>query len=839
MDNFVSKNIKRKKISYLVLFTLIGLLLFLISVLIFKKLNTELNNKIINEHNQKIALNIEKNIFEKLESGVKALSLQKEVKDVIKKSNQPNNTSLMIALNTAKKIFNASIIYVMQSDGTVVGSTFFKSRGKLSSLLEENYKFRPYFYQAMRGKDTIFSAIGVTTKKRGIYFSSPVYDKNDIIPIGVVVIKMGFDNVDRMIKYYENPILLVSPDGIIFSSNKKEMLYKHIYPMSEKTVELIKSYKILANKKLLALESYLTTDYVKIKNKTYIVNKHRFPKNLWEVISLNTPDNKFSNKTIFKELFAFILIVLFGLLSIIYLLIINIIYKKNYQHKLEQSQNNYKTLYELAPDGICISSPEKVLSCNETFLNIFKYSMQELTTMHIKNLFFNPEKDRTFIVSEIKRKKIIKNYNVKFVDAYGVTINTLTSFALIEYQGEPCIEAFVKDISTLEKKDEQLKQSQKMHMIGSLASELVANFNNVLNGVTSTISILKYKLNNNEEIEIKELKKYINTIDFSGKRARDLVNQLLSLSKKKNPKNKVLELNQLLDRVVKSSRDNYEQFAVTFEKYGADAFIYAEESLVEQVFQNLSLNAYHATTIMKPQKNDLSGKLKIEINNFFADDYFCSNHPEANNQEYWEISFTDNGIGMNTNTASKIFEPFFTLKEKNKGIGLGLPISHSIIKQYGGFIDVASTPKEWSKFTVYLPTHQPNQIKDYHQHIYKGSGNILIIDDEKLMRDLACDILKECGYKTFSTKNGSSGLSFYEKKQKIIDIVILNMLMPDYTGKEVFIKLKELKPDIKVIITSGFKQDNRATELLEMGALGFIQKPYSIEILSKIIKENI
>jgi CheY-like chemotaxis protein len=207
--------------------------------------------------------------------------------------------------------------------------------------------------------------------------------------------------------------------------------------------------------------------------------------------------------------------------------------------------------------------------------------------------------------------------------------------------------------------------------------------------------------------------------------------------------------------------------------------------------------------------------------------------------KYVLLIVKDTGIGMDKKTIEHIFEPFFTTKAMGKGTGLGLASVYGIIKAHGGYIDVKSKKKHGTTFFIYLPAtkRKIKKIAKTSDSFIKDTGTVLLIDDEEIIHDVCKDMLKTIGYKVFSSKDGKKALEIYKKNQKNIDIVLLDMIMPNMSGSEVYDRLKQINPDIKVLLSSGYSIDSEATEILNRGCNGFIQKPFNTNELSGKIRE--
>jgi CheY-like chemotaxis protein len=207
------------------------------------------------------------------------------------------------------------------------------------------------------------------------------------------------------------------------------------------------------------------------------------------------------------------------------------------------------------------------------------------------------------------------------------------------------------------------------------------------------------------------------------------------------------------------------------------------------------------------------------------------------------LRVSDTGNGMDQKTIARIFDPFFTTKEKFHGTGLGLSMVFSIVHQYGGFIEVFSQPGIGSNFMVYFPVIEFDstleKVVKLEEEIPTGTGLILVIDDEEIIRQTAESMLIECGYNVILAADGEEGCEIFREKKSEIKMVILDMSMPKISGKDTYLKLKEIYPPVKVLLTSGFRQDERVQEVINFGVTGFIQKPFSLTELAKKIKEII
>jgi PAS domain S-box-containing protein len=400
------------------------------------------------------------------------------------------------------------------------------------------------------------------------------------------------------------------------------------------------------------------------------------------------------------------------------------------------------------------------------------------------------------------------------------------------------------DVTEMEQKDRQLIQAQKMEIVGNLAGGLAHDFNNVLGGIVGTTSLLQFLLEDEEEIDLENIKGRVETIERGAERAADLVKQLLTLSRKNEPLFAPADLNQALKHVIKICENTFDKsIKLDISYYEGRAVIWADATQVEQVMLNLCINAAHSMTIMRKSDEPQGGTISISITSVYPDDLFRFKHPEATEGSYWVLEVSDSGVGIDSGTITKIFDPFFTTKSEQKGTGLGLAMAYHIIQQHKGFLEVHSELGQGTTFKIFLP--QIERIEDYseelkqQEQLTRGSGLILVVDDEKNLRETSREILTSCGYDVILAENGVHGVEVFSKKYRDIDMVLLDMVMPNMSGKDAYIEMKKIYPNVKVLLTSGFKQDERVKKVLELGVNGFIQKPYSIFDLSRKISEII
>jgi signal transduction histidine kinase len=402
-------------------------------------------------------------------------------------------------------------------------------------------------------------------------------------------------------------------------------------------------------------------------------------------------------------------------------------------------------------------------------------------------------------------------------------------------------------IKSIKKTDDQLRQAQKMETVGTLAGGLAHDFNNMLGGIVGTLSLIENKLERDGIIDKEPLEEYVSIMRECSLRATNMVQQLLSLSRKQEMNLTQIDLKDIIKNVMKICESSFDKSIQLNPIYTATpSIIKADATQIEQALLNFCINAEHSMTLMRSKGETWGGILTISIDRLSTDDYFCQIHPEARFGTYYVLSVKDTGVGMDMTTVAKIFNPFFTTKKTGEGSGLGLSMVYNIIKQHDGFIDVYSEPEVGSNMKIYLPALSIDQIEEMRKLSRKklppGEGLILVVDDERAMRKTAEEILTTNGYRVILAKNGLEGLKIFKDHCQDIDAVLLDMAMPEMSGKESFLEMKAIDPEINVVLTSGFRHDDRVDDLMAMGVKVFVQKPYTfdslIEVFYKLFKNQ-
>jgi PAS domain S-box-containing protein len=393
----------------------------------------------------------------------------------------------------------------------------------------------------------------------------------------------------------------------------------------------------------------------------------------------------------------------------------------------------------------------------------------------------------------------------------------------------------IDDISKMERAEIQLRQAQKLETIGTMAGGLAHDFNNILGAIFGTLALIEHRTKNKKSISHEVLKDDLNIIKEALSRASNIIQQLMSLSKKQTVNKEIIDLNSEINQVVTICKTTFDKLVDIEVKYSKEpAWIEGSLSQISQMILNLLINAKDAI--------HENGKIEITVEKIISNFDLKKRYECCEGKEFWLLKVSDNGKGIPEENKELIFDPFFTTKSKAKGTGLGLTMVFNIVKQHNGFIDFDSEIDKGTTFRIYIPAKEighdyVEKVTHKNGTIVSGTGLILIVDDEEYVRYTAKEILKECGYDVLLAADGDEGIKVFKENQKNIQGVVLDMSMPEKSGKETYIELKKMDSNVKVLLTSGLKTDPRITETMSLGVKYFLQKPYTLFELSTAVSE--
>jgi len=511
--------------------------------------------------------------------------------------------------------------------------------------------------------------------------------------------------------------------------------------------------------------------------------------------------------------------------------------RKRAQDALRESEERFRLHFENVSDVIYTIDPElRILSVSPSVERTLGYKPEELIGRSFQDLnILAPDslepaisntmrvlanerrigleyefiaKDRTRRFGEVNSVPLVRNGKIVAVISVGRDIT------------EHKLEQNEKD-----KLEAQLQQARKMEAIGTLAGGIAHDFNNILMGIQgyASLMLLGIDFSHPHYDRLKGIKKQVQS-------GAKLTRQLLGYARKGKYEVKPISLNKLVEETSDTFGRTKKEITIHRE-LAEDLFIVeADQGQIEQVLLNLYVNAADA---MPGGGNLILKTMNTTHDNMKGKAY----NPEPGN--YLLLTVTDTGMGMGKKTQERIFDPFFTTKEMGRGTGLGLASAYGIIKGHGGYIDVESKKGKGTTFSIYLPASEKKvrkAVKTAEQFI-KGTGMVLLVDDEEVILEVGEALLETMGYRVLIARDGKEAIEVYRKNKDDIDIVLLDMVIPNMGGSEAYDRMKEINPKVKVLLSSGYSINGQATEILERGCDGFIQKPFSMKKLSIKIME--
>ena len=471
-----------------------------------------------------------------------------------------------------------------------------------------------------------------------------------------------------------------------------------------------------------------------------------------------------------------------------------------------------------------ITPEKKIVYANPVALSLAGKPEEELLASDFIDLFHEDDHQR------------IKDLFVKAKDAIQVVSKdspvrlngSQASLSLLPLKdtGEKIV-VILNDVSDEKQMEAQIMQAQKMEAVGTLAAGIAHDFNNLLMGIQGNASLIALEIDSTYPYyeRLKNIEKQVQS-------GSQLTSQLLGYARKGKYKVKPINMNQL----VKETSETFGRMKKEVRIYRSLAqelsAIEADRNQIEQVLFNLYVNAGDAM----PGGGDLFLKTMNTTHEDMVDKLY-----DPKPGRYVLLTISDTGFGIDKKTLERIFEPFFTTKGMGRGTGLGLASVYGIIKGHGGYIDVDSKIGEGTTFTIYLPASEA-LISDElpaveREEIKEGDETILLVDDEIMILDIAREILKAMGYHVLTAKNGEEAVEIYRGNKDSIELVLLDMIMPGMGGGDVYDQMKEVNPDIKALLSSGYSIDGEAMEILKRGCDGFIQKPFKMKALSEKIRK--
>ena len=730
--------------------------------------------------------------------------IENDDRDKINKQFQQENVDIICMNESFKKLFNLKRNNYLENSKEEKFTIFLKELYQYINYININKNnLYDFFYKDRFGDCLKFKVIVDLVDLYKKKYAISVYDYSDSLKTELIL-KEFIEKHYLLLKYINDSIVLFKINDfsvVEFNDNFKKLIGEFI------ELNNISIYDIVNKNDIILIADFLDKkikgtydDDKKINLFLSIKNKYKIP------VEINIFFSSFEKNNIAQL----------------------VIRDLRNQFELEEGKKILATAVDQAAESIMITDIQgNIQYVNPAFEKISGYTLQEVLGKNPKFLQSGQTPHHTYkiMLNEINNGRVWR----------GILINRRKSGEIYKEEAtitpvknhDKIITNFVavkRDITHNLMLEEQVRQSQKMQAIGTLAGGIAHDFNNILTAIMGYAELSQEQCDRNSII-YNNLSEIIKGTD----RASHLVDQILKFSRKSVKNVTSINLDIVVKEVLTLIKASISANVNILYENQKEFYIKGDPTQLHQIIMNLCTNAYQAlegkygSIFIRIFKKELSQKKGIEIGNLPKGSYIC-------------LQIEDTGIGIPKEYQHRIFEPFFTTKKLHEGTGLGLSVVHGIVNDHGGAVTVESSPGKGSCFTIYFPESKKSEkvSKEKSNPARKTHhGYILVIDDEKPITDFISQVLKHLGYKVESCISSKTAQKLFEQKKYDFDIVITDMGMPEMTGLELTQKIKAINPAIQVILCTGYSEHVTEDNYQKMGLAGFLPKPFNAEQLVK------
>jgi len=770
-----------------------------------------------------------------------SISHQALLRKFVQQPTEHLKTAVDLTLDTTKSLLDAAIVYVLDKEGDVIASTEY-AKGK--TLLHKNYKFRPYFQQAINGNNFIYPALGVTTGKRGLYFSVPIYasDGKEEPPVAVITIKQNLNEIDQLIQQPSTPTFLTISHDIIFSTNQKHLLYKSLLALPKKVINEIHSSKQFADYTIQTVPfefhkkdfQYQSLSYLAVSNQLYAQN--------WQLHILFVKNDY----PYLQMLFIACFIIVINILAFAYL---SSSARRNEAIAAQkQSEKKFMELFYSSDDAMLLIDEEKFVDCNAAAAKMLGYEgKQSLLMVHPSKLSPPFQKDgqdsgkkadEMMMIAQNKGVNRFKWLHKKKNDEI-IPIEVSLAIAPILINDKTVIHCIWRDLTKIQQAETALIQAKLAAEAASKSkSDFLANMSHeIRTPMNGIFGIAQLVLDTELSAEQRD---YILTLKNSTETLITIINDILDFSKIEAGKFELEHINTEITQEIKDvialllPKAQKKSIDLKLDSLDQKLYVFCDSVRLRQVLTNLIGNAIKFTP---------KGEVKLIVSIV------------SQNENKVELNFVveDTGIGIPDDKLKHIFDKFSqadtSTTRKFGGTGLGLPISKQLIELMGGQISVSSKEDIGSRFSFHLSFKQVSNTEALALHssekkekssslepvLNKISAKALLVEDNKVNLLVAKRLLESMGLQVTCVINGREAINIF--KQQDFDIVFMDMQMPVMGGLEATQKIREQNPDKKtpIIAMTANAMEEHKQQCLSAGMNDFLSKPFKKKLLHQYL----
>ncbi len=516
------------------------------------------------------------------------------------------------------------------------------------------------------------------------------------------------------------------------------------------------------------------------------------------------------------------------LLLLVALLVVYIRLRARAEEAIRSSEKRFRQLADASWEGILIHDQGKALLFNDLFLNMFGYTEEEVKGQDMVSLLIAPSAHKD-VMDHIASNTDMP-YRTVGVRKDGTEFPIEVRLRFLDYEGRQVRVAVLRDLTQQCQMEERLIQSQKIEAVGTLAGGIAHDFNNILSAILGYAELARQETPEGSEVE-----NDLDQILRAGTRAKDLVRQILAFSRQTKTETAPVCLASLVKETMKLLRAALPTSIDIQMVLESEAYVLADPTQIHQVITNLATNASLAM-------RENGGRLDLTLRDVELTREESLSYPGLESGKYVRLTVSDTGCGMTPEVRNRIFEPFYTTRPQGQGTGLGLSTALGIVQRFGGLITVYSEPNVGSTFQVLLPRmlQGVEQVEEVEKKpLPRGIERILVVDDEAFQIDLASKILGGLGYHVTAVNSSEQALKLYRERPDSYDLIITDMTMPGMTGDILIERLREIRPNVAVMLCSGYSERISRDKIKALGVRAFAMKPLMVRELAEKVRETL